>query len=157
MHFENLIADDGRPTIIDPECIFCDLELNSPAKRLRSTGLVSSDALFSGMRGGDVPCVPMFNLELAANDDGILDYCKPVRGFKNKVRTPASLNLADPADHRDAVLAGYNLAYRWIVRRKDLICDIIDRVVEDDFSIRFLFRNTRRYATTVQLLNLPCL
>lgn len=157
IHFENLIVDNGRPTIIDPECIFCDLESESPSRRLRSTGLVSSDALFSGMRGGDVPNVPMFNLELATHENGVLDYCKPISGFKNKVRTPASLDFADPAEHRDVVLSGYSVAYTWMIAHTDLICDIIDTVVDDDFQIRFLFRNTRRYATTIQILNLPCL
>lgn len=157
LHFENVIADGAKPTIIDPECIFCELASGSPAKRLRETGLVSSNALFSGLRGGDVDNVPMFNLDLARNGDGVLDYRKPTSGFRNKIRKPATLDLADPADHRDTVIAGYSLAYRWFVRNKDLICDIIGDLVDDDFRIRFLYRNTRHYAAMVHILNLPCL
>jgi lantibiotic modifying enzyme len=157
LHLENIVVDGEKPVIIDPEFILYNFDRGDPADRLRNTGLLSHNVHLSSLRGGDVAKVPMFTLDAHRNADGAIDYRRPVSGFRNRVREVCSLDLADPAKFRSVVAAGYQAAYAWAVRNKDGLCDIIGRVVQDDFRIRFLFRKTRQYVAVTHTLNLPCL
>ena len=53
LHLENVVVADGRPVIVDPECILYNFPTESRRDRLISTGLLSKDPSLSAMRGGD--------------------------------------------------------------------------------------------------------
>lgn len=157
LHLENVVIDGEKPVIIDPEFILANFYSNDPAVRLRNTGFLSHNVHFSALRGGDVTKMPLFTLDVHRGADGGIEYAKRVDSFRNRVRDICSLDLADPAKFRDVVAAGFETAYGWMVRNRDLLCDIIGQVVTDDFRIRFLYRKTRQYAAVIHMLNLPCL
>lgn len=157
LHLENVMIDGEKPVIIDPEFIFANFDSSDPAARLRNTGFLSHNVHFSALRGGDVAKMPVFTLDVHRGVDGGIEYTKRVEGFRNRVRDACSLDLADPAKFRDVVAAGFETAYAWMVRNKNILCDIIGQLVTDDFRIRFLYRKTRQYAALIHMLNLPCL
>lgn len=156
LHLENVVVDQsGKPVIIDPECMFCGFDLKSDKLRLRNTGFLSHNVYLSSLRGGDVSQMPIYSLGLNRRADGVLDYRKPVAGFRNRVREVSSYALADPAGYREIVSAGFQNAYAWLAGNKSLLDDMVETLVDDDFRIRFLFRKTRQYTTVIHMLNLP--
>jgi lantibiotic modifying enzyme len=158
LHLENVIVDQsGKPVIIDPECMLCHFDSNSARRRLRNTGFLSHNVYLSSLRGGDVSQMPIFSFGLNRRSDGVLDYLRPVAGFRNRVREVSSYGLADPAGYRETVVAGFQNAFSWLAGNKDLLHDIIETLVAEDFRIRVLFRKTRQYTTIIHMLNLPCL
>ncbi|MGE5477543.1 MAG: DUF4135 domain-containing protein [Bacteroidales bacterium] len=157
LHLENVVVDGEKPVIIDPEFILANFDSGDPAARLRNTGFLSHNVHFSALRGGDIAKKPMFTLDVHRRADGGIEYAKQVEGFRNRVRDVGSLDLADPAKFRDIVVAGFEVAYAWMVGNRDVLCDIIGQMVTDDFRIRFLYRKTRQYAAVIHMLNLPCL
>jgi|GEM_PF-6944708 hypothetical protein len=157
LHLENLLIVDGKPIIIDPECILHCFDGENPADWLKATGLIDREVHLSALRGGDVSRQPLFSCELRRRTDGVLDYRTPAKGFRNRVREPSTCHLADPADYREAVFAGYRLTHHFFVRHKGRIVELLAEMVDDDFRVRFLYRNTRHYAAVGQMLNLPTL
>lgn len=153
-HLENLMVINGKPIIIDPECVFYNFDGDVTSERLLNTGLLSHNVYLSSLRGGEAPGVPLFDFDLHLGDDGILRYRKPARPHSNRLRKRDG-SLADPAHYRVEVIDGYCAAYRWFVENADVVCNIIETRVTDDFRVRFLARETSHYASVLHMLNLP--
>ena len=154
LHLENLLVFDGKPVIVDPECILYNFASEASGDRLLSTGLLSHNPGLSALRGGDVKEQQIVHIGLCEGADGILDYRKPATSFHNRFRG-ADGQLADPAAHRSSLIGGFTAAYDWFRTRASLVSDILDHRVADDFRIRYLVRKTRLYITAIHMLNLP--
>ncbi|MEO5337232.1 MAG: DUF4135 domain-containing protein [Magnetospirillum sp. WYHS-4] len=154
LHLENLFVFEGKPIIVDPECVLYNFPTDRRQDRLLSTGLLSHNPVLSALRGGDVSMQGIVQLGLYERADGILDYHKPATAFHNRLRRPDG-GLVDPADYRNDLFGGFTAAFKWFLGSRALLSDIIDRWVADDFRIRFLVRKTRLYITTIHMLNLP--
>ncbi|MDR9839174.1 DUF4135 domain-containing protein [Herbaspirillum huttiense] len=155
LHLENLIVFEGKPIIIDPECIFYPFdEAEKFSDRLLSTGLLSQNPHMSALRGGPTPAVPMHEFTMYCAIDGVIRYRKPVRPYRNRLRN-ADGTYADPSDYKVEFLAGYKAAYRWVVDNCERLCDFIETQVDYDFRVRYLARKTRHYASVLYMLNLP--
>ncbi len=86
LHLENLITFNGKPIIIDPECIFYNFDGDITPERRLNTGLLSNNVYLSSLRGGEAPGVPLFDFDLHLGGDGILRYRKPAHTHRNRVR-----------------------------------------------------------------------
>lgn len=154
LHLENLIVANGKPIIIDPECILYNFVPDDPADRLLSTGLLSHNPGLSALRGGDLSKQKVVQIDPFLRRDGVLDYNKPVGAFHNRFRSNDG-ELADPAGYRSALIGGFDSSYRWFLSNRQDVSDILSRWVHDDFRIRYLVRKTRLYAAVIHMLNLP--
>lgn len=154
LHLENLLVFEGRPVIIDPECILYSFPSDSPQDRLLSTGLLSHNPGLSSLRGGDFAKQPIVQIGLCERADGVLDYGKPATPFRNRFRDSDG-SLADPSDYRPSLFGGFTAAFEWLLGNADVVSDILDHHVVDDFRIRYLVRKTRLYIATIHMLNLP--
>jgi hypothetical protein len=153
LHMENIVVADGIPVILDPECIFQCFQKESPEQRLLNTGLISRFVPMSAMRGGDATRHRYFTLRSHRKPNGTVGERMPVTDFRNRIREPSSQYLADPADYRAIVLAGFDLAFRWFGKHHEIVADIIASYMVDDFRIRFLYRPTRIYSHMIHRLN----
>lgn len=154
LHLENLVVHEGKPIIVDPECILYTFPPGRKMDRLLSTGLLSHNPGLSSLRGGDLSKQAIVQIGLCERPDGALDYQKPATAFRNRFRDPAGA-LADPSEHRRSLFGGFMAAFEWFLANPDLIVDILDHWVVDDFRIRYLVRKTRLYIATIHMLNLP--
>jgi len=154
LHLENLLVFQGKPIIIDPECILYNFPSEDRQNRLISTGMLSRTPSLSALRGGDLSQQDFMQVGLFERADGGIDYLWPAAPFHNRLRNSEG-KLVDPSEHRQILLGGFNTAFEWFIKQKDLVSDIFDHFVPDDFRIRFLVRTTRLYSTAVHMLNLP--
>jgi lantibiotic modifying enzyme len=154
LHLENLVVHTGRPIIVDPECILYAFSAREGQDRLLSTGLLSHNPGLSSLRGGDPSRQAIVRIGLCERSDGTLDYQEPAASFRNRFRGPTG-ELADPSDHRQSLFGGFTAAFEWFLRNTDLVLDILNHWVVDDFRIRYLIRKTRLYIATIHMLNLP--
>lgn len=153
IHVENLIVSDGKPVIIDPECLLYHFSKDDESKRLLNTGLVAKSVHLSALRGGGTQEKPIMDLVLHFSSDGRLKYRKPSENIGN--RAYAAGEAIDPAEYVAPLLEGYRAAYQWFVVNSDTVADVINDFVCDDFRIRYLVRATSHYASVVHMLNLP--
>lgn len=154
LHLENLLIFDGKPIIIDPECILYSFAEDNNEDRLLSTGLLSHNPGLSALRGGDLSKQELFQIGLRQRNGGILDYRKPVARFHNRL-LKSDGSVADPSQYRRSFLGGFIAAFEWFLKNQDLTLDIVSHWAVDDFRIRFLVRKTRFYATVIHMLNFP--
>lgn len=154
LHLENILVTKGNPIVVDPECILYSFGPRSEKQRLLNTGLLSHSPGLSALRGGDISEQKIFQIDLYERDDGVLDYRKPATPFHNRVYGQDG-QIADPADFRQHVVAGYKAAFDWFTKHNAVVADIIDTIVTDDFRIRYLVRKTRHYLSVIHMLNLP--
>ena len=154
LHLENLLVFEGKPVIVDPECILYNFPSNGGRDRLLSTGLLSHNPGLSSLRGGDLSKQEIVQIGLCERSDGILDYRKPAASFRNRFRGSTG-ELADPSEHRRSLFGGFTAAFEWFLGNAGLVSDILDYWVADDFRIRYLVRKTRLYITAIHMLNLP--
>ena len=133
LHLENLLVFDGKPVIVDPECILYNFASEASGNRLLSTGLLSHNPGLSALRGGDVKEQQIVHIGLCEGADGILDYRKPATSFHNRFRG-ADGQLADPAAHRSSLIGGFTAAYDWFRTRASLVSDILDHRVPTIFE-----------------------
>jgi len=154
LHLENVVVFQGKPVIVDPECILHNFPPDDRSNRLLSTGLLSTNPRLSALRGGDVARQEFLQVGLSERADGGVDYLKPAGPFHNRFRLTDG-RLADPADYHRDILDGFLAAFEWFMRYRSVAIDIVDQHVADDFRIRFLVRTTRLYTTAIHLLNAP--
>ncbi len=154
LHLENLFVFEGKPIIIDPECILYNFSQEEPQSPLLSTGLLSHNPNLSALRGGDLSKQKIDQIGLYERPDGVLDYRKPALDFHNRLRISDG-RLADPSEHRQSLFDGFASAYEWFMGNPDLVTDILIFRVPGDFRIRYLVRKTRLYIATIHMLNLP--
>jgi len=154
LHLENILVSQGKPIIIDPECIFYNFIGEGKTDRLLSSGLLSHNPALSAIRGGDARSTKVFQVGLLRRADGVLDYRKPAPKFRNRFRYLHG-EAVDPLSHRGSLLAGFAAAYGWFLNNNRLAMDIVYGHLSDDLRIRYLVRKTRLYATVIHMLNLP--
>lgn len=147
LHLENLLVFQGKPIIVDPECILYHFDTNGTRDRLLSTGLLSHNPGLSALRGGDLSKQPIIQIGLWEGSDGVLDYRKPATPFHNRLRA-ANGDLADPSEHRQSLLDGFTVAFQWFLRSVDLVSDIVLLHVVDNFRIRL-------YITAIHIAQSP--
>lgn len=154
LHLENILVSDGKPIIIDPECILYNFIPDAPNDRLLSTGLLSHNPALSAIRGGDLSKQKVVQIDAYIRKDGVLDYNKPVDSFHNRLQGRSG-QLVDPSVHRKSLIGGFINSYQWMMSHKGEMKDIICHWVQDDFRIRYLARKTKLYTATIHMLNLP--
>lgn len=154
LHFENVIACDSKPIIIDPECIFYNFDRDSISERLLSTGLLSHAPRYSALRGGNYTGTTLHEIEIHSGNDGLLRYLRPMRGARNLISDTTGKSI-DAAQYEDVVIQGYADTYTWITKNRDKLIGILLENVSASFRIRFLLRKTRHYLSVIHMLNLP--
>lgn len=154
IHVENLVMDGNKPIIIDPECIFYHFGNYNTSERLLNTGLVGHNQHLSAMRGGDTENVPIFEFDPFIDQEGQLNYRKPIYDFSNRF-TDINGKKVDPKLFRNDVVKGYKVAFNWFCHNLNLIQQIVNTYVADDFRIRVLARKTRHYSSVIHMLNMP--
>jgi lantibiotic modifying enzyme len=140
MHSENLIANGTVPVLVDVETLF------HPDLPVPSTTSVdpAAEALGASVyRAGLLPSVTI-------DENGAFDRS----GMGGKDRSSAAGNrprlggeLAEPADHEQALLAGFRLGYDAIAAERAAFVRLIDGC--GDFEVRTVARPTRGYARLI--------
>ncbi len=150
LHYENIIVSGGQPIIIDPECTPYPFGFEGVKQRLYDTRLLHLKPHTSGLRGGQF-----------TKDErpGGLHASLGFRGRKpapslNRIRDVRG-KLIDPVNHRKAFFSGYRAAYDWCARNADTIVDQLRHFLVDDYRIRYLYRNTVQYLSTIDVMNVP--
>ena len=163
IHCENLVAHGSQPVLVDVETLFHpDLALADPIPDPAATALIRSvrrTALLprvligehggldlSGL-GGDEGAV--YPTDVATWTDAGTDQMRLVRrtapftGADNRPRLDG--REVDPADHQDALLAGFRAGYDRIAANRDAFAALLTTGADDE--IRVVARPTAYYAT----------
>ncbi|WP_219220080.1 DUF4135 domain-containing protein [Variovorax boronicumulans] len=153
VHIDNLIAWNGRPVIIDAECIFYSFtEHGKPPieDRLLNTGLVSRWANLSSILGA-YRSNKAFGAKI---NNGDLAYVTSESGPSNNRLISKSGLPVNPADFCDEIIDGFEDAYRQICsNRQHLIRELKEITI--GMRTRFLLKLTVQYAATLEVLRCP--
>ena len=153
IHLENLIVSDGKPMIVDSECIFYnhDRDTRSVRDRLYSTGLVSEDLSISAIKGGgDIPAFDIGN----SLEGGRLRYLKEARSNKNRA-IDGNGDLLDLSGSSKDVVKAFSSALEVLTKNSDVISDLVSSQAYDNLRTRFLVRPTAQYKCAMEMLFSP--
>ncbi|WP_321884130.1 DUF4135 domain-containing protein [Burkholderia cepacia] len=153
IHLENLIISDGKPVIVDSECIFYnhDRVTKSVRDRLYSTGLVSEDISISAIRGGgDLSIFDIGN----ALEGGRLRYLNRAKSHKNRAIDDNG-NLIDLSGSSKDVVKAFSSSLEVLVDNSDAISDLVSSKAYHDIRTRFLVRPTAHYKCAMEMLFSP--
>ena len=165
LHFENLIARGDEPVLIDLEALFHPLASVHAVADPASVALRSSvyrTGLLPHLFLGDQRAVDASGL---GGDPGALspadsvDWADPGTDLMRLIRRPGTLAGAanrptpsgervEPAEHIDALLAGFRAGYQAIVAGRDVLLGprgLLQAFAQDE--ARVLMRSTQTYAT----------
>lgn len=153
IHIDNLIAWNGKPVIIDAECIFysfTEYGKRTPEDRLLNTGLCSRwphlSSIFGTHKGNKAFGAKVCNGNLAY----LTSESDP---SKNRLMDEAG-SPVNPAEFCDEIIGGFEEAYRQIcANRRHLVRDI--KEVTHGMRTRFLLKLTIQYAATLEVMRCP--
>lgn len=151
VHHENIIVSNGKPVIIDTECIFYDVDSMPGDTQLLNTGLVGRQVLLSGIRGGG----DLFMLRKNVGDDGTLNYQVRQNTSDNKIHDVHG-NPVDATHYTGDIVAGFMAAYDSFLANRSRLGGMVREHVAPDMRIRYIMRKTRQYLMAIEMLNHPC-
>lgn len=153
LHIENVVVTKSGPVVVDPECVLYNFDGRHRPQALLETGLISTDLAVSAWRGGVEINGPIAMFEPEVDAQGVLRYVSTMGSYPNLARSKGL--CIDPAQHATTFLKGYRAAQEWILAHRERIRSYIDSLVDDDFRVRLLIRETRLYSAAIHTLNLP--
>ncbi|WP_166360197.1 DUF4135 domain-containing protein [Pseudomonas akapageensis] len=153
LHFENVLADDGHPYIIDTECMFYHFygAMSSSAFRLLNTGLVAPKRSLSGIKGGDAE---VSNLELHLDKNKNIKYIQKNLVFDNRIKNPKG-EIIEIEMYKKHILSGFAATYKLIADHKLSIIQSANPAIISKLKTRLLIRTTAHYKTVIDRIYTP--
>lgn len=162
MHYENVIADDDHPVLVDVETLFqptlparlagADPAAESLADSVYRTALLPSAVVGragvsdqSGMGGdpGELGPEPVLDWDPPATDQAQLIWrAVLLSGARNRPYRDGK--PLEPADYEAAVIEGFRLGYNAILRERPAFTRLVETGA--DIEVRLVVRRTGEYA-----------